>query len=52
MTWKRSFLTTSSCCMWQNALSMMKQSLCGRGCHWRNKTSNLFQALLRSTVSL
>ncbi len=27
MTWKRSFLTTSSCCMWQNALSMMKQTL-------------------------
>jgi hypothetical protein len=27
MSWKRSFLTTSSCYMWQNALSMMKETL-------------------------
>jgi hypothetical protein len=27
MTWKRSFLTVSSCSMWQNALSMMKQTV-------------------------
>jgi hypothetical protein len=28
MIWKRSFLTTSSCCMWKNVLSMMKKALC------------------------